>query len=172
MRLKLFATSIAIISTIACAEKTPLEPAPTFQLNATVSGTGDCQVEALDKVYQSTGQQRGDVGLEFTGTLAEKTYHGVGCWVGATNGEGDLIIIFSGNSLGEPLAVGTYVLSREILDETPLMRANVTFRNSDMPGDKLVTLDNAVGSVVVELGSSGERINRANVEVTRWGGGL
>lgn len=168
MRLPFFATSIALLVTAACAEKTPVEPVPTFHLNATVAGSGTCDVDALAKTYQSTGQQRGDTGEKFVGTLATETYHGVGCWVGTTNGDGDIIVIFSGNSLGQPLAVGTYQLSREILDDTPLMRANVTFRNSDMPGSKLVTLDNAVGTVVVDSTSTGERIIRANVEVTRW----
>ena len=50
------------------------------------------------------------------------------------------------------------------------MHANVTFRNSEMPGDKLVTLDNAVGTVTVDSTGSGLRTIRANVELTRWQG--
>jgi hypothetical protein len=170
MRFKIAATFLAILGTAACTEKTVLGPAPTFHLNATVSGEGDCTVEALDKTYQSVGHQRGDVGEQFVSTIPDESYHGVGCWVGSSNGDGDVIVIFSGNTFGQPLAVGTYQLSREILDDTAPMRANVTFRNTDMPGDKLVTLDNAVGSVVVDTSPSGALVIRANVEVTRWGG--
>lgn len=170
MRLPLFAISIAILAATGCTESTPLEPVPTLHLSASISGTGECSVSTLNKNYVSFGNQRGDIGAKFVGTVPQDSYHGVGCWVGTAGGDGDLIIIFSGNTLGKPLDVGTYQLNREILDGLPPMHANVTFRNSDMPGDKLVTLDNSVGSVVVDSTASGARIIRADVEVTRWYG--
>ena len=169
MRLSVFAGAIATLALAACTENTaPVGPAPTFHLSANITGSGDCTVNALDHDYVSNNAQRGDVGLKFVGTVANDSYHGVGCWVGTASGDGDLIIIFSGNNLGKPLDVGTYQLSREILDETPLMHANVTFRNSEMLGDKLTTLDNAVGSVVVDSTASGARTIHADVELTRW----
>jgi hypothetical protein len=169
MRFPILAGAIATLAIAACTENTgPVEVAPTFHLSANVTGSGDCTVTALGHDYISNNAQRGDVGLKFVGTVPNDSYHGVGCWVGTEGGDGDLIIIFSGNSLGQPLAVGTYQLNREILDNTPLMHANVTFRNSEMPGDKLTTLDNAVGSVVVDSTASGARVIHADVELTRW----
>jgi hypothetical protein len=169
MRLPILATSLAILAATGCKETTaPLGPAPTFHLNATISDTGACTVKALDHDYVSNNAQRGDIGTMFVGTLPDLSYHGVGCWVGTASGDGDLIVIFSGNSLGKPLDVGTYALSRQILDNTPAMHANVTFRNSEMLGDKLVTLDGAAGSVTVEATPSGGRVIKADVELTRW----
>ncbi len=169
MRLSIPALALATIAIAACTENTaPVGDAPTFHLSANITGTGDCTVNALDHDYISNNAQRGDVGPKFVGTVANDSYHGIGCWVGTQGGDGDLIILFSGNNLGKPLAVGTYQLNREILDETPLMHANVTFRNSEMLGDKLTTLDNAAGSVVVDSTASGARVIHADVALTRW----
>jgi hypothetical protein len=173
MRHSLLAVSIAVLAAAGCKE-TPTTPlvAPTFHLSATMSDAGVCNVSALNHDYLSVNAQRGDIGANFVGTVPDKTYHGVGCWVGTNGGDGDLIVIFSGNNLGKPLAVGTYQLKREILDETPPGFANVTFRNSEMLGDKLVSLDGAAGSVVVEATPSGGRIIRTEAELTRWNRGF
>jgi len=81
-------------------------------------------------------------------------------------------VLFSGNNFGKPLAVGTYALSREVLDDTPLGFAAVSFRTAFLGVDKLRTMDNAVGSVVVDSTASGARRIRVDAEVVRWGRGF
>lgn len=170
MRLKLLAASAAILGVAACkTDNAIVGPAPAYRLKATVTEANSCDVSVMDKSYSSLGQIRGDVPKTFMGTVAQASYHGFGCWVATSGGDGDLIVLFSGNTLGKPLEPGTYPLSREILDDTPLGRANVTFRPSTLQGDKLTTLDNASGSVVVEATPTGGRTITIDVDVTRWG---
>ncbi|MEO5579466.1 MAG: hypothetical protein ABIR58_02330, partial [Gemmatimonadaceae bacterium] len=127
-----------------------------------------CAVAVMGKNYASDGKVRGDVPAKFIGTLPTANYHGFGCIVDNTGGEGDLIIIFSGNNFQRPLAVGTYQLVTEILNETPAMRANVTFRAPGIGGEKLATFDGARGSVVVDTTANGGRRIRADVDVFRY----
>jgi hypothetical protein len=169
MRLQILSASVALLGIVACENNTILEVAPTFHLSATVTEGNSCNVSVMGKDYVSNGMVRGDVPTAFVGTVANSSYHGFGCWVATNGGDGDLIVLFSGNTLGKPLDVGTYPLSRELLDNTPLGRANVTFRPSDLQGDKLTTLDDAVGSVIVEATPTGGRIVKVDVEVSRWG---
>lgn len=175
MRLHLLAASAAILGAAACDTNTALVgDAPAYHLTATITASNHCDVSLEDKNYSSIGQIRGDVPKAFIGTVPEQSYHGFGCWVstnGGTStsgGDGDLIVLFSGNNLGKPLDPGTYQLSREILDNTPLGHANVTFRDSELSGDKLTTLDGA-GTVVVEETADGGRTVKVDVNVTRWG---
>ena len=169
MKLQLLAASVAILGSTACAEKVTVpESQPTVRLTATVTDSNDCTVNVLNTSYQSKGQIRGDVPSRFIGTVADKSYHGFGCWVATAGGDGDLIVLFSGNNFGKPLAVGTYTPSLEVLDDTPAMRAQIVFRPSAFGGDKLRTLDNATGNVVVEGTPSGGRIIRVNADVVRW----
>jgi hypothetical protein len=169
MRFPLLAVSAATLAVLGCKETTTPDVPPTFHLTATVTESNDCDVTVMDKSYNSKGQIRGDVPAKFIGTVPEQSYHGFGCWVATSGGDGDLIVLFSGNNLGKPLAVGTYPLSLEILDNTPIGRASVSFRPSALGGDKLRTMDNAAGSVVVDSLASGARRIHIDAEVTRWG---
>lgn len=171
MRYQIFAASAALLGAIGCVEKVtaPENVTPPVRLTATITEANVCTVNVLNTAYQSIGQIRGDVPSKFIGTVADKSYHGFGCWVATSGGDGDLIVLFSGNNLGKPLAVGTYTLSNEVLDDTPAMRAQVVFRPSALGGDKLRTLDNSAGSVVVEATPTGGRIIRVNADVVRWG---
>ncbi len=159
-----------MLSLAACVENSaaPGTSAPTFRLRATVTESNDCDVSVLNKTYSSKGQIRGDVPSQFVGTIPQQSYHGFGCWVATSGGDGDLIVLFSGNNLGKPLAAGTYPLSLEVLDNTPLGRASVTFRPSEFGGDKLRTPTDASGSVVVEVTPSGGRRITVDAEMVRW----
>jgi hypothetical protein len=174
MRLKLFAASAAILGVAACKTDSVLDVAPTYHLTATVTQNNTCAVSVQDKSYTSIGQVRGDVPKAFVGTIANQGYHGFGCYVAVdglspAQGDGDLIVLFAGNNLGKPLEPGTYQLRREILDDTPLGNANVTFRPSDLNGDKLTSVDGAKGTITVEATADGGRIIRVDADVSRWG---
>jgi len=172
MRLSLFAS--ALLAVVGCKTDTVLEPAPTVHLTATVTQNNTCDVSVMDHNYSSIGQVRGDVPKAFIGTLPNAGYHGFGCWVATNGGDGDLIIIFSGNNLGKPLEPGTYKLKRELLDDDPAGFANVTFRGSqlNLNGDRLTTLDGAEGTVVVEATPDGGRVVKADVQVARFSTGF
>jgi hypothetical protein len=170
MRFPLLAVSTAALAVLGCKEtSTAPDVPPTFHLTATVTESNDCDVTVMDKNYNSKGQIRGDVPMKFIGTVPSESYHGFGCWVATSGGDGDLIVLFSGNNLGKPLAVGTYPLSLDILDNTPIGRASVSFRPSALGGDKLRTMENAAGSVVVDSLANGARRIHVDAEVTRWG---
>lgn len=169
MRISVLAVSAIALGLSACVEKstTPDVP-PTYHLTATVTASNNCSVSVDDKSFSSIGQIRGDVPTAFIGTVPNQSYHGFGCWVATSGGDGDLIVLFSGNNLGKPLALGTYPLVHEVLDETPLGMAAVSFRSA-LFGDKLRTMDNAVGSVIVEKDAAGAIVIRVDAEVVRWG---
>ncbi len=141
---------------------------PTYHLSATVTASNNCSVSVQDKDYSSIGQIRGDVPTAFIGTVPEQSYHGFGCWVATSGGDGDLIVLFSGNNLGKPLEVGTYPLVHQVLDDTPLGMAAVTFRSSFM-GDKLRTMDGSTGNVIVEKDANGAIVIRVEADLVRWG---
>ena len=171
MRFPVFAAAAAALSLSACVEKTssPDVP-PVYKLSAVVTSANSCNVSVMDNNYSSLGQIRGDVPMRFVGTVGNKSYHGFGCWVATNGGDGDLIVLFSGNNLGKPLAVGTYPLVHEIYDNTPVGVAAVTFRPSIWGGgDRLKTMDGAVGNVVVEDDGAGGLTIRVEAEVVRWG---
>lgn len=169
MRYSLLGVSLALTSAIGCVNETSAPgPLETYRLTAIVTENNECTVNVLDKTYSSIGQIRGDVPTKFIGTVKDKSYHGFGCWVKTADGDGDLVILFSRNAFEKPLDVGTYPLNLEILDETPPMIANVTFRPSSLDGDDLRTMDGARGNVVVESTATGGRRIRADVDVVRW----
>ncbi|HVF38466.1 MAG TPA: hypothetical protein VM939_01110 [Gemmatimonadaceae bacterium] len=173
MRNSFLFVSALVVGTGCVNETSAPGPIPTYRLTATVTEANNCAVEAQGIRYSSIGQIRGDVPTKFIGTVKDLSYHGFGCWVSVApnstaQGDGDLVIIFSGNRFNKPLAVGTYKLSREILDDMPEMYANVSFRPSNLGGDKLVTNNDASGSVVVDSTASGARRIRADVDVIRW----
>ncbi|MEO8194044.1 MAG: hypothetical protein ABI681_09335 [Gemmatimonadales bacterium] len=169
MRLSHLAASAAILAALGCKEAAAPGALPTFHLTAAVTESNDCTVNVMDKTYASKGQIRGDVPIKFIGTVAEKSYHGFGCWVATNGGDGDLIVLFSGNNLGKPLDVGTYALVHDVLDDTPRMFASISFRPSELGGDKLRSIENGTGSVVVDSIASGARRITVNADVVRWG---
>ncbi|HEX2721562.1 MAG TPA: hypothetical protein VHM24_01490 [Gemmatimonadaceae bacterium] len=168
MRHKHLASILLLVGAAGCVEKTEPGAVPTLTLRATVTDTNDCSVNVLDKAYASKGQIRGDVPSAFVGTVANESYHGFGCWVGTTDGAGDLIVLFSQNNFGKPLAVGTYTPALEVLDDTPPMRFHLKFRTSESATERLTTTDETPGTVVVEATPSGGRIIKVNTEVVRW----
>lgn len=172
MRYSLLTTASVLLAISACKEASAPEAIPTFHLTATVTEANTCAVTTLERSFNSIGQIRGDVPASFVGTVPEASYHGFGCWVATDGGDGDLIVLFSQNNFGKPLAVGTYTLTRQVLDDTPAGYASVSFRTAFLGVDKLVTMDNAVGSVVVEATASGARRIRVDAEVVRWGRGF
>jgi hypothetical protein len=171
MRFPVLAVSAVSLSLIACVEKTSApDVPPVVKLTATVLSSNSCNVSVADVNYSSLGQIRGDVPQKFIGTVEGKSYHGFGCWVQTSGGDGDLIVLFSGNNLGKPLEVGTYPLVHEIYDNTPLGMAAVTFRPSYWGGgDRYKTLDTSAGNVIVENDGNGGLTIRVDAEVARWG---
>lgn len=169
MRFSVFAGLGALVGAFACTDNAASPDVPTFHVSATVTSANSCAVTAMDKSYSSLGQIRGDLPTQFIGTVAGQSYHGFGCWVATNDGDGDLIVLFSGNNLGKPLATGTYQLVHEVLDETPLGMASVTFRPSALGGGKLRTLDGAAGSVVVTRDQAGAVTIAVEADLVRWG---
>jgi hypothetical protein len=176
MRYTILALSAASLGLLGCVENDTTAPELQMShLSATVTASNTCAVSAMDKQYSSSNSVRGDIPDKFVGTVADRSYHGFGCWVGSNSvaGEdGDLIVLFAGNNLGKPLVPGTYSLAHEIYDDTPLGKAAVTFRPSALGGSKLRTLDSSAGSVVVEETPEGGRTVRIEVDVTEWKRGL
>jgi hypothetical protein len=152
----------------------PFVPAPTYHVQATITGSNTCSVNALDASYGSIGQITGDKPSKFVGTLSDKGYHGFSCWVSTDGGvtangdNGFINVIFSGNTFGQPLKVGTYGLKLEILDDTPPMMATIRFHPASLSNDELRPLDNAVGSIVVDSTASGVRNIHIDLQATRW----
>ena len=164
------------VAASACKTDTATAPvaAPTYRVLATVSGTNTCAVNSMNQTYGSIGQITGDVPAKFIGTLPDKNYHGLSCWVSVdggvtTNGgDGFLNIVFAGNDYGQPLAVGTYGLRLEILDDSPPMTATIRFHPSALNGGELRPLDNAVGSIVVDSTANGMRNIHIDLQATIW----
>lgn len=153
----------ALLVSFGCATDVVVAPSAdrTFPLKATVTETSVCSVDVKGTSYRSTGRIRGDVPDKFIGTVKNDSYHGFGCAMAVGDGNGildaELIVVFSGNRFGQPLAVGTYQLVSEILDGTAPMRANVTFRAANIEAEKLSTFDGGRGTVTVESTPSGGR---------------
>lgn len=167
------ALALALAAMACKTDSTTTEPPVTFHVVATVSGANTCAVSALDKNYASIGQIKGDVPSKFIGTL-DKNYHGLSCWVSVDGGQtingGDAFmnVIFSGNTLGKPLAVGTYGLRFEILDNTPEMMATIRIGSSSIGGDELRPLDNAQGSITVDSTANGTRNIHVDLQAIRY----
>jgi hypothetical protein len=169
MRISIFALSAAALAAVGCKETAVApEAPPTYHLSATFTENNTCQVSVLGNEYSSIGQIRGDIPKQFVGTVAEKSYHGFGCWVAKSGGDGDVIVLFSRNNLGKALAPGTYTLTHNVLDDTPEGMATVTFRTSEIGGDKLTPMDGATGSVVVETTATGGRLIKVEADLVRW----
>ena len=175
MRYTILALSAVSLGVLSCVEPTAAPEAPVFHLSATVTAANTCAVTAMDKQYSSIGAVRGDTPDKFVGTLATEKWHGFGCWVASNSvaGEdGDLIVLFSGNHLGQPLEPGTYPLVHQVLDDTPIGKASVVFRPSALGGATLRSTDTSTGSVVVEVTPSGGRTVRVEADLVQWRRGI
>ncbi len=158
-----------VFAVVACAEAAaPFEP-PVLRVTATVTEDNKCTVSAMGKTYSSSDQIRGDKPAKFVGTVADRSYHGFGCVVHADGVPGDIIVLFSGNNFGKPLAPGTYPLSLEILDGTRPKVASVIFDSQDYGPFKLRTADGAGGTVTVTETASGGRKITVDVDMIQWG---
>ncbi len=169
-----FVLALAVAASACKVDSTSTaEPPVTFRVTATISGNNTCAVNTLQKSLSSIGQIAGDKPTKFIGTL-DKNYHGLTCWVSAdggvstTGGDGFFNVVFSGNTFGKPLAVGTYGLRFEILDNSPEMMATIRFGSSILGGDELRPLDNAQGSVVVDSTANGTRTIRVDLQAIRY----
>ncbi len=168
MRLRLIALT-TLLAASGCKEIAGPVDAPVFRVTATITDENSCVVSAMGKTYASQGQIRGDAPAEFVGTEKDRSYHGFGCAVYRPDGDGDIIVLFSKNNFGKPLAPGTYSIVSEVLDETPAGMAQVRFNSSDYGPFKLNTMDNLGGEVIVEVTPAGGRKITVNVNTIQWG---
>ena len=157
-----------------CKMESTTPPAPTtYHITAAVTGANTCVVNAPDNVYSSTNNITGDVPKKFVSTY-DKNYHGFSCWVSVDGGVSEKLgagffnVIFSGNTLGKPLAVGNYGVKFELLDETPPMNATIRFKTMNLNGDEYRPLDNAVGSIVVDSTADGTRNIHVDLQAIRF----
>ena len=171
-----FALAVAASACKPATSTAPVAP-QTVHVTATVTASNTCSVNTPDQSYGSIGQITGDAPAKFIGTL-DKNYHGFSCWVSVDggvstkSGDGFLNIVFSGNNFGKPLVVGTYGLRLEILDNTPPMMATIRFHPSNLGGDELRPLDNAVGAITVDSTASGARNIHVDLQAVRYGYGF
>lgn len=152
----------------------PLVPPVLYHITATITGSNTCVVNAPGNVvYSSTNNIKGDLPKKFVSTF-NANYHGFSCWVSVDGGKSEALgagffnVIFSGNTLGKPLAVGTYGLKFEILDETPPMMASIRFKTLDLNGDEYRPLDTSVGSIVVDSTADGTRNIHVDMQAFRF----
>lgn len=168
-----YLSALAVLAVVAgCVEPTAAPAPQTFHLSATLSGANGCTVNAPDNVYYSTGLFFGDQPKKFVSTF-DKNYHGFGCWVAVdghseAQGAANLYVVFSGNTFGKPLAVGTYGVRFEVLDDTPAQMATIRFQSLNLGNDELRPLDNAAGSIVVDSASDGTRSVHIDLQVIRY----
>jgi len=160
----------ALIAITGCQQTTEPFDAPVFKVTATITEENKCTVSAMGKSYASENQIRGDAPAAFVGTEAVRKLHGFGCAVYRPDGgNGDIVVLFSQNNFGKPLAAGTYKISAEIFDETPAGYASVRFNSSDYGPFKLTSTDNRGGTVVVEETPTGGRKITVDVNTIQWG---
>jgi len=171
---KIALTSIGLfaIAVAGCVKvPTAVPDAPTFPLRATVTPDNHCTVEALGNTYTSIGQVRGAVLPDFKGDFVNEGYHAIGCWVANVDGsgaDGDLVILFTGNSYQQPFPTGSF---KPILD--PPFGGNdkivsVSFRASTYGAEKLKTVNESAGAVTVESSPTGARTITVDVTAVRF----
>lgn len=159
-------SSIAAALAIAGCAQAPTVPVPvaTTALRATVTPDNHCTVEAYGKTYTSVGQVRGALLPSFTGTENNAGLHAIGCWVALPDGsDGELVVIFSGNSYQLPFSTGTFQPRTEATWGTNDMMANVSFRSALHPHEKLITIDQSSGTVTVTAAANGNRTIKLDV---------
>ncbi len=164
-------SSIATILVVGGCIKETTAPVrlESFPLRATITPDNRCMVSALGKTYTSIGQVRGVVLPAFSGTLENAGYHAVGCWVAAPDGsDGDLVILFSGDSYQKQFATGTFQPRFEPPFGTTDKIVSVSFRAAILPNERLATVDQSTGAVVVDSNSSGNRTIRVDVTAIKY----
>ncbi len=169
-----FPSLVVLLAVSGCKVEstTPLAPA-TYHIQATITGTNTCSVTAPDNVYTSVNNITGDQPKKFVSTY-DKNYHGSSCWVSVDGGVSEKLgagffnVIFSGNTFGKPLAVGSYGIKFELLDETPSMMATIRFKTLLLNGDEYRPLDNAAGSIVVDSTADGTRTIHVDLQAFRF----
>jgi hypothetical protein len=174
MRSILPALALVLVAS-SCKVAEPTQPATpaTYHITATISGNNTCTVTAPDTTYSSTNNFTGDKPKKFVSTY-DANYHGFSCWVSPdggqsdTHGAGFFNVIFSGNTLGKPLAVGNYGVRFEIIDNTPPMMATIRFKTLNLNGDEYRPVDNAVGSIVVDSTADGTRNIHVDIQAIRF----
>lgn len=169
-----FPSLVVLLAVSGCKVESTTPQAPTtYRIQATITGENTCSVTAPDNVYTSVGLITGDVPRKFVSTF-NKNYHGFSCWVSVDGGQSERLgagffnVIFSGNTLGQPLAVGSYGIRFELLDETPPMMATIRFKTLLLNGDEYRPLDNAVGSIVVDSTADGTRNIHVDLQAFRF----
>ena len=170
MRYLALSSVVAALAVSGCTRE-PAAPVQleTIPLRATVTPDNHCTVEAYGKTYSSVGQVRGALLPTFTGTENNPGLHAIGCWVNTSDGtDGELVVIFSGNSYQLPFPTGTYQPRFEPPYGTNDMIASVSFRASAHPGEKLVTIDQSTGTVTVDAAPNGARTIRLDVTAVQY----
>jgi hypothetical protein len=164
-------SSIATILVVAGCVKETTAPVQleSFPLRATITPDNRCTVEALGKTYTSVGQVRGAVLPGFSGTLVNTGYHSVGCWVAAPDGsDGDLVVLFTGDSYQKQFETGTFEPRFEPPFGTTNKFVSVSFTAAILPNERLATVDQSTGTVVVDSNSSGDRTVRVDVTAIKY----
>lgn len=169
-----FPSLLVLLAVSGCKVEPTTPRAPdTFHIQATITGANTCSVTAPDNVYTSVNNITGDLPRKFVSTY-DKNYHGFSCWVSVDGGVSEKLgagffnVIFSGNTLGKPLAVGSYGIRFELLDETPPMMATIRFKTLLLNGDEYRPLDNATGSIVVDSTADGTRNIHVDLKTIRF----
>lgn len=161
----------AIVGLAACVQ-VPTDNSQvveTFPLRATITPDNHCTVEALGKTYTSIGQVRGAVLPNFTGTHESDGWHVVGCWVSNVDGsDGDLVVVFSGDSRQQPFATGSFKPTFEPPFGSTEKIVSVSFRASTYGAEKLLTVRESTGAVTVESSATGARTIRVDVTASKY----
>jgi hypothetical protein len=170
----IFPALVVLLAASGCkVEATAPQTTQTYHITATITGSNTCTVTAPDNVYSSVNNFTGDQPKKFISTF-DKNYHGFSCWVSVDGGVSEKLgagffnVIFSGNTLGKPLAVGSYGIKFQLLDETPPMMATIRFGTLNLNGDEYRPLDNAVGSIVVDSTADGSRNIHVDLQAIRY----
>jgi uncharacterized lipoprotein YbaY len=165
-----FSSIAAALVLAGCAKETtaPVQPA-SVTLRATITPDNRCTVETLGQTYTSIGQVRGVVLPAFSGNLENDGYHAVGCWVAAPDGtDGDLVVLFAGNSFQKQFETGTFQPRFEPPFGATDKIVSVSFRAAVLTNQRLATVDQSTGSVVVDSDAKGNRTVRVDVTAIKY----
>jgi hypothetical protein len=170
--LKTLVGTAAIVGLASCVQ-VPTENTPQvveqFPLRATITPDNHCTVEALGKTYTSIGQVRGADLPNFTGTNPTDGWHVAACWVSNVDGsDGDLVIVFSGDSRQQPFATGSFAPTFEPPFGSTEKIVSVSFRASTYDHEKLLTVRESTGAVTVESSPTGARTIRVDVTAAKY----
>lgn len=170
----IFPALAVLLASSGCKVESTAPVDPTmYHITATISGSNTCSVTAPDNTYTSVNNISGDQPKKFVSTY-NANYHGLSCWVSVDggvsekSGAGFFNVIFSGNTLGQPLAVGSYKVRFEVLDTAPPMNATIRFNSSYLQGDEYRPLDTSTGTIVVDSLADGTRNIHVDLQAIRY----